>query len=58
MASRVLSGEAAASEIPFEIISNSYLYINPDALAQYGIEVPAELTERAIDVTATEEPAA
>ena len=58
MAARVLSGEAAASEIPFEIISNSYLYINPDALSQYGIEVPAELTERAIDVTATEEPAA
>lgn len=51
MAARVLNGEDPAA-IPYEIISNSYLYINPDALAEYGLEVPEDLTERAIDVTA------
>ena len=50
MAARVLKGEAKASEIPFEIISNSYLYINEEALAQYGLSLPESLTERAISV--------
>lgn len=48
---RVLRGESA-EDIPYETISNSYLYVNPDALAAYGLTVPAELSERAIDVTA------
>ena len=52
MAAKVLKGEAQAQDIPFEIITNSYLYVNKDAMAQYGIELPAELTERAIDVMA------
>jgi len=52
MAAKVLKGEAQAQDIPFEIISNSYLYVNKDAMAQYGMEVPAELAERAIDVLA------
>ena len=51
MAARVLRGESA-EDIPYETISNSYLYVNPDALAAYGLTVPAELSERAIDVTA------
>ena len=51
MAARVLNGEDPAT-IPYEIITNSYLYVNPTALADYGLEVPAELSERAIDVTA------
>lgn len=51
MAARVLNGEDPAT-IPYEIITNSYLYVNPAALADYGLEVPAELSERAIDVTA------
>ncbi len=51
MAARVLNGESA-QEIPYEIISNSYLYVNPDALAAYGLSVPAELADRALDVTA------
>ena len=52
MAAKVLSGEAEAKDIPFEIISNSYLYINEEVLAEYGLTVPAELAERAISVTA------
>ena len=51
MAARVLRGESA-EDIPYETISNSYLYVNPDALTAYGLTVPAELSERAIDVTA------
>lgn len=50
MAAKVLKGEAKASEIPFEIITNSYLYVNADAMADYGMQLPAELTDRAIDV--------
>lgn len=52
MAAKVLSGEAKASEIPYEIITNSYLYINETALAQFGLTVPEELVERAISVSA------
>lgn len=51
MAARVLNGENAEN-IPYEIISNSYLYINEAALAEYGLTVPAELADRAISVTA------
>lgn len=50
MAARVLAGEKAA-DIPFEIITNSYLYVNPDAMAEFGMTVPATLADRAIDVT-------
>ena len=51
MAARVLRGESA-QDIPFEIITNSYLYINEEAMAQYSLTLPAELTDRAISVTA------
>lgn len=51
MAARVLKGESA-QDIPFETISNSYLYVNPDAMAQFGLTIPAELAERVNDVTA------
>lgn len=46
MAARVLQGESAAT-IPFEIITNSYLYVNEEAMASFGLTLPAELTERA-----------
>ena len=51
MAARVLKGEAKASEIPFEIIENSYLYVNEDAMAQFGLALPDDMKERAIPVT-------
>ena len=51
MAARVLRGESA-QDIPFEIITNSYLYINEEAMAQYSLTLPAGLTDRAISVTA------
>ncbi len=53
MAARVLNGESAA-DIPYETISNSYLYVNPEAMAAYGLMLPEALADRAIDVTAAE----
>ena len=52
MAAKVLKGEATAQDIPFERITNPYLYINKDAMANFSIELPAELADRAIDVFA------
>ncbi len=39
MAAKVLSGEAKASELPFETISESSLYVNTKAAADLGIEL-------------------
>lgn len=50
MAARVLNGESAEN-IPYEIISNSYLYLNESALADYGLTIPADMAERAQYVT-------
>ena len=49
MAAKVLTGEAQASEIPYEIITEPSLYINSDALATFGITLPEELAARAIE---------
>ena len=54
MAARVLGGEAA-STIPYETISNSYLYVNPAAMEQYGLALSEELNARAQDVTSQAE---
>lgn len=48
MAARVLKGEDI-SAIPYETISEYNLYINSQALANLGIEVPADLAEDAIE---------
>lgn len=53
MAARVLKGEAASS-IPFETITEYSLYINSQALADLGIEVPAELAENAVEAADAE----
>ncbi|MDD4230092.1 MAG: ABC transporter substrate-binding protein [Dehalococcoidales bacterium] len=50
MAARVLKGEATASEIPYEIIEESLLYINSDVMEEMGFTLPAGLSDRAIDV--------
>ena len=52
MAAKVLKGEATAESIPFETITNSYLYVNEAAMAQFGLTLPEELKERAILVEA------
>lgn len=49
MAARVLSGEAKASDIPYEIITEPCLYVNYDAIAALGIHLPDELAARAVE---------
>ncbi len=51
MAARVLRGEAA-STIPYETVTENFLYVNKDACAQFGLEISAELDARAEYVTA------
>ena len=50
MAAKVLRGEAKASEIPYEIITEPGLYVNTEALAKFGIVLSDELAARANEV--------
>ena len=50
MAAKVLKGEAKASEIPYEIITEPGLYVNPSVLKQFGVELSADLAARANEV--------
>ena len=50
MAAKVLKGEAKASEIPNEIITEPGLYVNGDVLSKFGITLSDELAARATDV--------
>lgn len=54
MAARILKGEAAASEIPYEIIEEASLYVNSTAMAALGMTLPEDLAVRAQDVAAAE----
>ena len=49
MAARVLKGEAAASDIPYEIITEPSLYVNSKVLESFGITLPEELAARATE---------
>ena len=51
MAAKVLRGEATCQELPYEVIENYDLYINPEALSAMGIAVPESVASAAIDVT-------
>lgn len=50
MAARVLNGEDAGA-IPFELLKESSLYYNPDALAALNLSLPQELMDTGTDVT-------
>ena len=50
MAAKVLRGEAKASEIPYEIITEPGLYVNTEALAKFGFVLSDELKARANEV--------
>ena len=50
MAAKVLKGEAEASDIPYEIISESVLYINSTVMAEQGLTLPSDMADRAEDV--------
>ena len=49
MAAKVLKGEAKASDMTYEVISDPSLYINSKALARFGIVLSDELAARAIE---------
>ena len=49
MAAKVLKGEAKASDIPYEIITEPGLYVNSKALEKFGIALSGDLAARAIE---------
>ena len=49
MAVKVLTGEAKASDMAYEVISDPSLYINSEALARFGIVLSDDLSARAIE---------
>ena len=49
MAAKVLKGEAAASDIPYEIITEPSLYVNSKVLESFDITLPEELAARATE---------
>ena len=51
MAAKILTGEATAYDMPYETISEYGIYVNSEALTAFGIELPAEIAEKAIEST-------
>ncbi len=49
MAAQVLKGEKKASDIPYEIITEPGFYVNNKVAENLKIEIPADLTEQAIE---------
>lgn len=52
MAAKVLKGEAKCEDLPYEVISESSLYVNFDAMNALGLSLPEDLAARTIDVNA------
>lgn len=50
MAARVLSGEASASEIPFEICEGASVYVNTAAAGNIGFELSDEILDDAAEI--------
>ena len=51
MAAKILKGEASADEIPYEIIEESILYINSEVMNKFGLVLPEDFTQRAVDTS-------
>lgn len=49
MAAKVLKGEAKASEMPFEVISQASLYLNTAAADQIGLTIPEDMINEAAE---------
>ena len=47
MPAKVLTGEAACEDLPYETIENYGLYINSDAAAELGITIPDDIAQEA-----------
>lgn len=51
MAAKILKGEGAAEDMPYETITSFDTYINSGAIEEMGITVPADIAEKAIEAT-------
>ena len=49
MAAKVLKGEAAAADMPFESVTDFANYVNTAALNQFGLSVPDSIADSAIE---------
>ena len=49
LAAQILKGEAKASDIPYEIVTEYSTYINSDAASAMGITVPSDVAAKAIE---------
>ena len=52
MAAKVLTGEAACEDLPYETIENYGLYINSDTAAELGITIPDDIAQQAEECAA------
>lgn len=52
MAAKLIRGEAACADIPFETVTNYSTYLNSDVLDAMGIAVPADIAARAEEANA------
>ena len=52
MAVKILRDGVKASDMPYETITEYGIYVNNDALAAFGISLPEDVAEKAIDVKA------
>ena len=49
MAAKILKGEASASEMDYELITESSLYVNEKVAENLGITVPDTMKERTVE---------
>ena len=49
MAAKILKGEAEASEMPYETITEPGFYVNMKVAENLGITVPEELADSAVE---------
>ena len=49
MAAKILKGEAKASDMPYETITEYGIYINSEALDNFGISLPDDIAQRAVE---------
>ncbi|WP_099469831.1 ABC transporter substrate-binding protein [Konateibacter massiliensis] len=53
MAAKILKGEAKASEMPFEVIEEGSFYANKAVAEALNIEIPQELSDKAVEIFET-----
>lgn len=49
MAAKIITGEAKASEIPYETITEFSYYVNSSALAEMNITLPDDIAQKAVE---------